>query len=67
MKTSAGSKLFRLSLRVKVLYVPGELCYAPDRTRKKPEHEMRISFGAASEHDIREGIARLGRVLLRGS
>jgi DNA-binding transcriptional MocR family regulator len=31
--------------------------------RRKPNHEMRISFGNASEADIREGIRRLGKVL----
>jgi DNA-binding transcriptional MocR family regulator len=31
--------------------------------RRKPNHGMRISFGNASENDIREGIKRLGRVL----
>ena len=31
--------------------------------QRKPNHEMRISFGSASEADIREGIRRLGKVL----
>ena len=30
---------------------------------RKPNHEMRISFGNTSETDIREGIRRLGAVL----
>lgn len=30
--------------------------------RCKPNHEMRISFGNASEADIREGIKRLSKV-----
>ena len=46
-----------------VLYVPGNLCYADDATRRKPSHEMRLSFGAAPEADIRRGIQRLGRVI----
>jgi DNA-binding transcriptional MocR family regulator len=45
------------------VYVPGELCYADDAARRKPDHEMRLSFGNASEADIREGIKRLGQVL----
>jgi 2-aminoadipate transaminase len=57
------SKVFRAALKNDVLYVPGELCYADDPTRRKPNHEMRISFGNASEADIREGIQRLGKVL----
>jgi DNA-binding transcriptional MocR family regulator len=31
--------------------------------RRKPNREMRIGFGNASEADIREGIKRLGNVL----
>jgi 2-aminoadipate transaminase len=64
-KVSAGvkSKVFQTALKNDVLYVPGELCYAPDPTRRKPDNEMRISFGSASEENIREGIARLGKVL----
>jgi DNA-binding transcriptional MocR family regulator len=46
-----------------VLYVPGELCYAADPSRRQPDHEMRISFGSASAANIREGIRRLGTVL----
>ena len=57
------SKVFQAALKNDVLYVPGELCYADDPARRKPDHEMRISFGSASEADIREGIRRLGTVL----
>lgn len=62
---SAGvkSKVFQAALKADVLYVPGELCYADDPSRAKPDHEMRISFGSASEENIRKGIARLGKVL----
>jgi 2-aminoadipate transaminase len=64
-KVSAGvkSKVFQTALKNDVLYVPGELCYADDPTRRKPNHEMRVSFGNASEENIREGIKRLGKVL----
>jgi len=64
---SAGvkSKMFQTALRNNVLYVPGELCYADDPSRAKPDNEMRISFGSASEENIRKGIARLGGVLKR--
>jgi 2-aminoadipate transaminase len=61
--TGAKSKVFQTALKNDVLYVPGEICYADDATRRKPNHEMRISFGNASEGDIREGIKRLGKVL----
>ena len=63
--TGVKSKVFRAALKNDVLYVPGELCYADDPSRKKPNHEMRLSFGNAAESDIREGIKRLGRVLRR--
>ncbi|HEY5296761.1 MAG TPA: PLP-dependent aminotransferase family protein [Verrucomicrobiae bacterium] len=62
---SAGvkSKVFQSALKNDVLYVPGELCYADDPSRAKPDNELRISFGSASEENIRKGIARLGKVL----
>lgn len=63
VKTGTRSKLFRAALANEVLYVPGELCYANDPARAKPDREMRISFGSASESDIRAGIARLGNSL----
>ena len=61
--TGVKSKVFSTALKNDVLYVPGEICYADDPARRKPNHEMRISFGNASEADIREGIKRLGKVL----
>ena len=61
--TGVKSKVFSTALKNDVLYVPGELCYADDPARRKPNHEMRISFGNASETDIGEGIRRLGKVL----
>jgi len=57
------SKLFKAALENNVLYVPGQLCYANDPTRQKPDFEMRLSFGGATEPNIREGIKRLGEVL----
>jgi len=61
--TGVKSKIFQTALKNDVLYVPGEICYADDPARQKPDHEMRISFGSASEENIRKGIARLGVVL----
>ncbi|MEI7534417.1 MAG: PLP-dependent aminotransferase family protein [Verrucomicrobiae bacterium] len=61
--TGVKSKVFQGALKADVLYVPGELCYADDSARRKPDHEMRLSFGSASEAGIREGIKRLGAVL----
>ena len=57
------SALFQRALDANVLYVPGRLCYAPDPTRRAAEHELRLSFGNASEREIREGIRRLGCAL----
>jgi len=57
------SKVFQTALKNDVLYVPGGICYADDPARRKPDNGMRISFGNASEADIREGIRRLGAVL----
>jgi len=57
------SKVFQATLDAGVFYVPGSLCYANDPTRRKPDHEMRISFGAASIRNIKAGIKLLGEVL----
>ena len=65
MKSGTKSKLFQAAFANDVLYVPGELCYANDPTRSKPDCEMRITFGSAKEVDICEGIKRLGAVLRR--
>jgi 2-aminoadipate transaminase len=61
--TGMKSKVFQTALKSDVLYVPGEICYADDPSRTKPDNEMRISFGSASEENIRTGIRRLGTVL----
>lgn len=63
IRSGVRSRLFQSALRHGVLYVPGALCYADDPTRRKPDHELRISFGSASETDLRAGMARLGTVL----
>jgi len=65
VSTGVKSKVFQTALKNDVLYVPGQICYADDSSRKKPDHEMRLSFGSASEADIREGIKRLGKVMLK--
>jgi 2-aminoadipate transaminase len=62
-KTGPKSKLFKRALSNDVLYVPGVLCYADDPTRPKPDNEMRLSFGGATEKSICTGIERLGEAL----
>jgi DNA-binding transcriptional MocR family regulator len=63
MSTGPKSRLFGEALAHDVLYVPGELCYAPDPTRRRPRNEMRLSFGGAKEGDLRQGAVRLGEVI----
>ena len=63
VKTDLKSQLFAAALKQKMIYVPGNLCYAADPTRRKPNREMRLSFGSESIKNIEEGIARLGRAL----
>lgn len=65
MRTGVKSKFFAASLKSEVLYVPGELCYCADAARRKPDTEMRLSFGGAKDADIPRGIERLGAVLRR--
>ena len=63
VKSGTDSKLFQAALAREVMYVPGKLCYAKDPTRREPDHEMRLSFGAATPGNIRAGIARLGAAM----
>ncbi len=63
VKTGIKSRTFQEALNADVFYVPGAFCYANDKSRRKPDNEMRLSFGSASEKNIREGIKRLGSVL----
>jgi 2-aminoadipate transaminase len=62
-KTGSKSKVFQSALRAKVLYVPGALCYADDPARQKPDHEMRLSFGSATDSALAEGLHRLGKAI----
>lgn len=61
--TSTSAALFRHAVERGVLYVPGELCYAPDPVRAPPRNQMRLSFGNASEGEISEGLSRLAQAL----
>ena len=58
-----NSPLFKAALREEMLYVPGALCYADDPMRIKPDNEMRLSFGNATELEIEKGIVRLARAI----
>ncbi len=61
--TSHDSAIFRAALDAGVLYVPGDLCFAPSPLRPKPKNCMRLSFGGTPSGQIEEGIKRLGAVL----
>lgn len=61
--TGQDSPLFAKALAKEVLYVPGELCYAPDPTRRTPRNQMRISFGGAAGREIKTGVERLGSAM----
>ena len=63
LRSGVKSKLFKTAVGRDILYVPGELCYAEDTARAKPDHEMRLSFGGGREENIQAGIERLGSVL----
>ncbi len=58
--TRIGSALWQQCLHEKVLYVPGDLCFAGP---KPPTHTIRLSFGAVPSTDIPEGIRRLSAAL----
>jgi len=58
--TGRHSRLFDRAFAHEVLYVPGELCYAQDAYRSRPNHELRLSFGGETESNLKEGIRRLG-------
>jgi 2-aminoadipate transaminase len=62
-RSGPRSALFRAALAKGVLYVPGELCYAIDPTRRRPSHELRLSFGNASAKELGTGLERLGAAL----
>ena len=65
IRTGLKSPLFETALRNEVLYVPGGLCYAEDLTRRRPDHEMRISFGGEKVNNLRRGVERLGGSMRR--
>jgi 2-aminoadipate transaminase len=63
VRSGLKSKLFQRVLARQVLYVPGALCYGVDAHRPIPQHDVRLSFGSATETQIEEGIRRLGEAI----
>jgi 2-aminoadipate transaminase len=63
VKTGVRSRLFKRALEAGVLYVPGEMCYCNDPTRRTPQNCMRLSFGATMISEIKKGIRLLADAL----
>jgi 2-aminoadipate transaminase len=55
-------RLFRMSIREGVLYVPGEYCY-PAEGEPLRRNMIRLSFGVQSCEKIREGVEKLARAI----
>ncbi|MDP8244111.1 MAG: PLP-dependent aminotransferase family protein [Candidatus Hinthialibacter antarcticus] len=61
--TGAKAPIFQAAIQSKVLYVPGALCFSPDRPESARSSTMRISYGQIGEDELREGCERLAGVL----
>lgn len=59
LNTGTEGPLVERGIKEGVLYIPGQYCHVPDETGKLKSNEARLSFGVASEDQIREGIRRL--------
>ncbi|NNJ24411.1 PLP-dependent aminotransferase family protein [Alienimonas chondri] len=70
VSTGFDSPLAEAAQRDGVMYVPGELCYAPEsvdpasgESRPRPTNHMRLSYGVLDVGLLREAAARLGRAV----
>ncbi|MBI1390071.1 MAG: aminotransferase class I/II-fold pyridoxal phosphate-dependent enzyme [bacterium] len=63
MDAGPEGEVFRRAVEDKVLYVPGCLCYSPDRPESERSPCMRLSYGQISDDDLREGCRRLAAAL----
>jgi len=63
IRTGAKSRLFKRAFDAGVLYVPGEMCYCHDPSRLIPQNRIRLSFGAPTVPEIKEGIRLLADAL----
>ncbi|HXK96162.1 MAG TPA: PLP-dependent aminotransferase family protein, partial [bacterium] len=61
--TGPHGDLFRRALEEKVLYVPGCLCYSPDRPESRQSSALRLSYGMIGGEKLREGCRRLGAAM----
>jgi len=63
LETGFDSPLFRRAAEVdKVMYVPGEVCYAGDPAGR-PKNQMRLSFGTQDAEGIELGMQRLSQAV----
>jgi len=61
--TGFQSKLFQTAVKNHgVMYVPGELCFAPVQGGR-PKNHMRLSYGVQTPEGITDGMARLSRAV----
>jgi 2-aminoadipate transaminase len=65
--TGPESRLMKAALHEGVLYVPGQFCYVNGENGPVATNEARLSFGVAQPEEIREGVRRLARAVLRRS
>jgi len=63
ISTNSEDELFQQAVKEKVLYVPGNLCYTPDRPESKRSSSMRLAFGMIDEPRLREGCRRLAKAI----
>jgi len=59
LDTSIESEFCKAAVDAGVLYVPGDLCFAPGG----PKNCMRLSFGVLNGDDLREAARRLAKVM----
>lgn len=63
IKTGLKSRLFKRAIEAGVLYIPGEMCYCADPARPIPQNFIRLSFGAPTVTNIRQGVQILTKAL----
>ena len=67
IQTGVKSRFFKRALNAGVLYVPGEMCFCRDASRRVPRNCLRLSFGAARLDEIKKGIGLLADALREAS
>ncbi len=65
LDTGPQGEIFKAALEEKVLYVPGCLCYSPDRPESRRSSSIRLSYGMIDQEPLREACIRLGKALQR--